>query len=237
MELWSNTFLFETGDWATCGISVDAWQRVTRENPGARLFGEITCGGKNIYAALGSPNLEAEGTKVFLPTWMLDHLATEGAGEAVTVDWLSQDAFPEATRIVLRPHDSAFFHADAKEELERALTRLGVVRQGDTIVIPLECLGGYEIAFHVVVTEPANLVLAQGDEVALEFEEALDAIVPLGEEVLNAIAPPQPLDEPPPLDFSAEPEPPKGQALGGTERLMPNGERWNPWKHGPLQPS
>lgn len=236
MELWSNTFLFETGDWATCSVPLEAWRRITDENPGARLFGEFNYGGKTVYAALGSPNQEAEGNKAFLPSWMLDHLAAEGAGEVATVDWLSQDAFPEATRIVLRPHDSAFFHADAKEELERALTRLGVVRQGDTIVIPLECLGEYEIAFDVVLTEPANLVLAQGDEVALEFEEPLDAIAPLGEEALDSIQP-APVDEPPPLDYSEEaaPEEPKGQALGGTERLMPNGERWNPWKHGSYQ--
>jgi hypothetical protein len=219
MELWSNTFLFETGDWATCSVPLEVWRRITDENPGARLFGEFSYGGKTVYAALGSPNQEAEGNKAFVPSWMLDHLAAEGAGEAVAVDWLSQDAFPEATRIVLRPHDSAFFHADAKEELERALTRLGVVRQGDTIVIPLECLGEYEIAFDVVLTEPANLVLAQGDEVALEFEEALDAI-----------APPS---EPPPLDYEEPVQEPKGQALGGTGRFMPNGERWNPWKHGP----
>jgi hypothetical protein len=156
---------------------------------------------------------------------MIDHLGTEGSGESVAVDWLSQDAFPEATRIVLRPHDSAFYHADAKEELERALTRLGVVRQSDTLLIPLECLGGYEIAFTVEITEPANVVLAQGDEVVIEFEEALDAIQPVQPEPIPEEAPIIPLEE----------EMPQGRRLGGGEapRIMPDGQRWNPWKHGP----
>ena len=141
------------------------------------------------------------------------------------VTWLTQEAFPEATRIVLRPQDSAFYHADAKEELERALTRLGVIRTGDTILVPLDCLGGYEIPFDVVLTEPANIVLAQGDEVIMEFEEALDAISSEeeveeeSEEETEVVTP--------------EPEP-QGQKLGGEVRYLPDGRRWNPWRDAPI---
>jgi hypothetical protein len=160
-------------------------------------------------------------------------------GEQVEVAWLSQEAFPEATRIVLRPHDSAFYHADAKEELERALTRLGVLRQGDTILVPISSLGGYEIAFDVMITEPANLVLAQGDEVVMEFEGALDVppappaaeVVPapsapsaslpaqLQEDIWNVLPAPVPA----PL--------PAGIPLGGgPTRRMPDGRAWNPYR-------
>jgi hypothetical protein len=134
------------------------------------------------------------------------------------VTWLTQEAFPEATRIVLRPQDSAFYHADAKEELERALTRLGVIRTGDTILIPLDCLGGYQIPFDVVITEPANIVLAEGDEVIMEFEEALDAISPEESE-----------EEEEESEEAAPPEP-QGQKLGGEVRYLPDGRRWNPWR-------
>jgi hypothetical protein len=223
MELWSDIFIYDSGDWATCTACVETWHRIIDDNPGFRLFAQISHKGKVIYAALGHPvNHELlTPNKLSLPSWMIDHLGAEGMGEEVAVEWLSQDAFPEATRIVLRPQDSAFYHADAKEELERALTRLGILQQGTTIVVPLECLGGYQVAFDVVLTEPANLVLAHGDEVAMEFEEALDAI-------------PTVEDEPPPLgDEPVVEEQPVGNALGGTTRFMPNGEQWNPWKHGP----
>ena len=232
MELWSNVFLPDPygADPATCTVPLNAWRRITDENPGSRLFGRISYQGKEIYAALGGPNQDSEGSeKLYLPSWMLDNLGAVGEGEEVEVEWLSQEAFPEATRIVLRPHDSAFYHGDAKEELERCLTRLGVLRQGDTLVLPLECLGGFDVVFDVIATEPANLVLAEGDEVVMEFEEALDAI-----------APPEPRpDTPIPEDVFApteiqEPEPaPAAKRLGGEERIMPDGTRWNPWKHGP----
>jgi len=74
--------------------------------------------------------------------------------------------------------------------------------------------------FDVIITEPANLVLAEGDEVAMEFEEALDTI-----------APPEPRpDTPIPENPFLEPA---AKRLGGEERFMPDGTRWNPWKHGP----
>jgi hypothetical protein len=223
MELWSSIFL-EEHDWATCSLPVHAWRRITEENPAARLFAEITHDEKKIYVALGTPTNEGAGTDtIYIPSWLVDHLGVDGSGERVEVRWLSQECFPEASRIVLRPHDSAFYHADAKEELERALTRLGVIHEGGTVVIPLACLGDYEIAFDIIKTEPANLVLAEGDEVAIEFEEALDAAVP------------EPIPEP--VEFTdilpAVAEIPAGKAVGGEERFMPDGTRWNPWKHGP----
>jgi hypothetical protein len=182
---------------------------------------------------------------MFLPPWILEALGVDGSGEEVEVEWMSQEAFPEATKILLRPHDSAFYHADAKEELEAALTRLGVVKNGMTIQIPLQKLGGYEVPFDVVSCEPANVVLAEGDEVAIEFEEAVDAAAlraAAEAEALRAAQAQQP--EPEPHDFvgaalaaaastttwvSAG----TGQRLGGgAPRVCADGRRWNPWRDG-----
>jgi hypothetical protein len=225
MNCWSNIFLEEAArDWATCTISVGDWRRVTEETEGARLFAQIVSGERSVIAALGTPARDAEAGGIFMPNWMLDHLGLSGTGQPVEVSWLSQESFPEATRIVLRPHDSAFYHADAKEELERALGRIGVLRQGDTLLIPLECLGGYEVPMDVIGTEPANIILAHGDEVAIEFEEAVDAIVQ---------PEPEPEPEPEPVAPPPAPTAPVGIMLGGELRYMPDGTRWNPWKHGP----
>ena len=229
MELWSTIFTDST-DWATCILPVHAWRRVTDDNEGSRLIAKITVGEQTIYAALGTPVQEDDTAKLYLPTWMLDQLGVVGEGKNAEVSWLSEEAFPEATRIVLRPHDSAFYHADAKEELERALTQLGILRQGDTLVIPLACLGGFEVVFDVVVTEPANIVLAHGDEVAIEFEGALDAIE------TPEMRPDTPRPESPELFEEILPAPQiiPGQQLGGQARLMPDGRRWNPWRDGPM---
>ncbi len=236
MQLWSSVFLNgtvenETGDWATCVAPLPAWRKITEENDGQRLIAQIQVGEKIIFAALGTPVQGDENDRVYLPTWMIDQLGSEGIGETADISWLSQEAFPEATRIVLRPHDSAFYYADAKEELERALTRLGVLRQGDTVLIPLEVLGGYQIAFDVITTEPANIVLAQGDEVVIEFEAALDGAA----EAQSGQPEPEPVPEAAPFFpelIAPEPPPiPAGNVLGGTIRLNPDGTRWNPWRN------
>ena len=256
MELWSNAYLDGGHGWATAALEVGPWRRITCDyGESGRLFVELKLDGAAapFYMALGTPvqppaggarGLFEEGMtqgvadRLYLPPWALQMLGLIGCGEFVSVDWFSQDVFPSATRIVLRPHDSAFYHADAKEELEVALTRLGVVQQGTTVAIPLDCLGGFEVMFDVMATEPANIVLAEGDEVVIEFEEALDAAAPVAATAAPAAAPAT-LDEDDamlPMATSPPPAPAAtGHTLGGpaSERRMPDGSRWNPWKHGP----
>ena len=160
---------------------------------------------------------------------MLAHLEAGGSGEEVEVEWLPPDAFPEATLIKIRPHDSAFYHVDAKEELEAHFTRIGTIQEGVTIMLPLAALGGFEVAFDIIKTEPANVVLAQGDEVAIDFDEALDA--ERGPERLQERVPEpiQSFDEMIPVGF-IEPVKAPGHVLGGTVRRMADGRPWNPWR-------
>lgn len=210
MELWSSAFLpEEQPDWATCAIEVGQWRRLTsKHNDASRLIAQIqpicdssSRGEQPFYVALGSPVQpihESPIPKLYLPSWVLERLGNDGTGDVAEVKWLAQDAFPGATRIVLRPHDSAFYLVDAKEELERGLTRLGVLVEGTTVEIPLASLGGYTVTFDVVKTEPANIVLAHGEEVAIEFEEAWDA----ASAVATTVASTEPLT--PPLSTSKE---------------------------------
>lgn len=247
MELWSTAFLHDTaavatasGEGGLCHVDIATWRDIQEENFGAkRLFARIKLGegGGEAYCALGAPVAEEAAARLYCPVWLLDKLDTEGVGEEAEVTWLSEEAFPEATRIVLRPHDSAFYHADAKEELERELTRQGLVSQGDTIFLPVSALGGYCIALDVVLTEPANIVLAEGEEVAVEFEEALDAVrlrstapappaaaMPEPEQTMHSMLPEQqPLTAPAP--------PSSGNILGGAPvRHTVDGKPWNPWR-------
>jgi hypothetical protein len=240
MRIWSVAFVAEAGEGVDemCFLGVAAWRELHEEYSSAkRLFAQIKCGESTIHCALGNPlrNGEEEDS-MYLHPRLLEALGIEGIGEEAEVLWLTEEAFPAATKILLRPHDSAFYHVDAKEELEREFTRRGILEQGQTIRIPLEALGGYEVDFDVVKLEPANIVLAEGEEVEIEFEEALDAAA--------VAASPQPLTAATPMaeDFGAvipviSSAQPPGQQLGGEIRYTADGRRWNPWRDGPLSSS
>jgi hypothetical protein len=202
---------------------------MNRREDSRRLFAKIEFEEKVLYIALGSYTdcaaSDSTVTRLILPQWALDVLSTAGMGELGVVTWLTEEAFPSATRIVLRPHDSAFYHSDAKEELEIALTRIGVLQKGQTILVSIQSLGNYPISFDVVDCEPANIVLADGEEVVMEFEAALDVV-------------PEPVERPatplPVVDFASmipQANPPVvtgGRRLGGTNRVTADGRPWNP---------
>jgi hypothetical protein len=76
-------------------------------------------------------------------------------------------------------------------------------------------------------------VLAEGDEVVIEFEEALDVAEPENEfgdfvEATESMVPSEAISEA--AISEAISEATKGQALGGAIRYNADGSRWNPWK-------
>jgi len=161
---------------------------------------------------------------IFVPLWLIPPDSVMG-GE-LEVEFLTQDAFPEATRILLKPLDSAFYNTDAKEMLTASLTRLGVLRKGDTVSLRLEELGGYEMGFYVADLEPADVVLMNGEEVVMEFEEAADqwdGRRPPTPEAERRLEPPMFIEEPVAVA--------SGEMLGGGPvRRMPDGRVWNPYR-------
>ena len=244
---WSTAYVTDTLGQNRCYVSVTEWRRLHDENAGAgRIFARLIVHGKVVYCSLGEPivrieeDLKTEGTTpIVVPDWVREVLYIEGSGEPVDITWLSNESFPNATRVVLRSHDSVLHHTDVREELERALTSHGVVAEGVTIPIALQSLDDYTINVDVIHTEPANVVLLEGDEIVFEFEEALDS-VPAAEPEPE----PEPQPEPPPLESdsilppsllqmpASTPFPPgQGQRLGGTCRPpLPDGRPWNPWR-------
>jgi hypothetical protein len=216
MQIWSHAFLDEAG--TTCIIEEGLWRRVLEDTQARRIIAEIRVGGLSAYCAVGSPIPRQGGEKIYAPQSVLERLYLEGMGEEVEVVWHSEEAFPEATRLVLKPRDEIFFNTNVKEELEVALTRIGILRVGDVIRFPLESLNGYEVEFDVRVTEPASIVLMQGDEVAIEFEQEMPMPVP--------VPVPEPFEEGPVIPVSAL----FGRALGGANRVSADGRPWNPYR-------
>jgi hypothetical protein len=125
--------------------------------------------------------------------------------------------------------DSAIYNADIKEELEKALSSLGIVQEHSILQIPVAALGGYNVEVFVSKTEPANIVLCDGEEVAVEFEEPVDQIAPP--------RPPTPIPEPAAMLPSVFQQPQaqgfqafqgEGRALGGSNVDIPEWRRGLP---------
>lgn len=244
-SVWSQEFLEERQrDEHVCLVGQDQWQRIHEEQEDVRrVFLRLRPQAEetgDLVAALGHPvlttDLDVGARPIFLPGWMLQMLRLEGMGEAVRVEVLNDEALPAATRIVLRPHDSAFYGVDSNEELEPVLTRFGVLTAGTTIPVRVDALGGFLVAFDVIATEPANVVLMEGDEVALEFERALDdagfrSAEPSGS--APAPASPEPFEDGPMIPVVAASTEPKGNVLGGAVKRTADGRPWNPWR-GPM---
>jgi len=235
---WSTAYLTDSVEQTRIYVSEREWRRIHDEQPEAqRIFGRLMSGDKDVYCPLGEPikmghfNNENNQTPIVVPSWALTILGLEGSGEDLEITWLSEDAFPNATKVILRPHDSAFFHGDIKEELERELTAYGVIAEGTTIPVPVKYLDGFSVQMDIIRTHPANIVLLDGDEIEFDFETALD--VPEPEHI-----PPfpsyetEPVIAAPPVEPIAEPiAEPIGNRLGGVNRPpLPDGRPWNPWR-------
>ena len=244
MEIWSSIFLDPDVPYSdtTCAIDAMSWDSIMEEHSDAtKVIAEIKVDDKRVYCSLGSPlsgeyaqDANERGrlgltNKLYIPSWAADILGVDGCGDAAMVRWFSQEAFPYATKIVIRPHDSAFYSVNAKEELERELTKIGVLQQGQQIIISLQGLDGYRMCVDVVKTEPANVVLAEGEEVEIEFEEALDAIAaPMAAPVVA------PLHAEEHMTPTENPNENGGHVLGGSPaKRLPDGRAWNPWRVSP----
>lgn len=175
-----------TNDPDPFSIQVDKhiWQEVLRQEGSRRKFLKIVhpSGLEDWIAPLGQPvdhsdtNEDTVHYKIYMPLWMIDAAQLAGEGEEAVLEVVDDEYFPEATRIVFRVIDSAIYNADIKAELEQALSSLGVIREHTTLHIPVTALGGYPVEVFISKTEPANLVLCDGEEVSVEFEEPVDQI-------------------------------------------------------------
>ena len=232
---WSTAFATDPVEQTRLYVSTNEWRRIHNDQASAlRIFARIMIGDIDVFCPLGEPiQMDHFGDKgnnksVILPNWVLEILRINGTGEEVEIIWLAENAFPNATKVILRPHDSAFFNGDIKEELERDLTSYGVLMEGTTIPVTVQSLDGFSVQIDVIRTYPANIVLLEGDEITFEFETALDVPAP---EPAEQVAP-EPVEQvaPEPVEQVAPPAP-TGFKLGGVNHPpLPDGRPWNPWR-------
>lgn len=179
--------------------SLSLWQRWMEENPNAtRLFLRIYHPDRlddeeTFLVPIGDPVRGSDDNKaLYLPTWMVDSNKYSAAGEEAVVEVIESTSLPKATRIVLRPVDSALHEVDVVSLFEKYFSRLGVLQQGKMYLVPLEELGGFQTSVFVEKLEPEAEVYLDGDEVPLEFERAVDYVEP-------PPRPPTPIPPPPPM--------------------------------------
>ena len=191
VAVYSKIFLdsYDPNDWSNVAVDRSLWEEIHRiqtplfygaggtlpVTPTHRYFMQI--GSMECIVAIGNPIMTDSGDdkKVYMPQWLLEQHGFQGEGEVSEVKILTEEAFPQATKIVLRVVDSAFYNSDVKKELEIALTRIGVIKKGQLLHIPIEALDNFVVDIYVSELEPANLVLCEGEEVVVEFEEPVDA--------------------------------------------------------------
>jgi hypothetical protein len=142
---------------------------------------------------------------VYVPRWILEHLALGYDEQVVSVEPFTQE-IPPAIRICLRPLDNAAYHSDLRTAFERHLDRFHVMEAGTTLSVPLEELGNYEICAFVEAVEPPGLVRL-GGEVQIEFLE------PEG-----GIPEQEPVEEP---EQEPEPEPVNAAVPSSVSTLTP----------------
>ncbi len=183
IRIWSTAYSSVTqAEESTIQVQKELWQKLLQQDSKRKFLKiEHPEGLKDWFAPLGHPvsqDMQEEGDhyNIYMPLWMLDAGHLKGEGEESVLVAMDEEYFPEASRIKLRVIDSAFYNSDVKEELERALSSLGVIQEHTTLQIPVAALGGYKVEVFVSETEPANVVLCHGEEVALEFEEPIDQI-------------------------------------------------------------
>jgi hypothetical protein len=212
----------------SAGITETLWREIMQNETAGRSFLRIESNGKDWICPIGQPISEENlDDAVFLPSWMTTCAGFQGTGEAVSIYELEKEAFPEARKLTLRVLDSAFYNSHVKEELERALSHLGVLKKHTLLQIPVNDLGGYEIEVFVANTEPADIVLCEGDEVVVEFEEPVDQIQPPRPPTPIPVEP-QPLPDfmHPPMTFQEQttgfvPFQGEGYLLGGSNANIP----------------
>ena len=172
--IWTHQYVCDdAANHITCNVSFQEWSKIHEEHSSARrIFARCVIGETEIICPLGEPMEAAEmyGNHIFFPTWHMNAFETAPLGEEHEVEWITDEYFPPATRIVLRPHDTAFYDADTKNELELALTQYGVLRSGTTIPIEIQALDRYIIQFSVICTEPSNLVLIFAQQTPSPFK-------------------------------------------------------------------
>lgn len=236
--LYSTGFLNSFTDDSLGYISHRTWLQKIDEGFD-RIFANIQFenGMKRICAIQGIQEETVEEQAIYLPIWMIPHGVE--IGDEVDLDIFDKSAFPEALHIVLKPLDSTFYNVnEVREQLSHGLTKLGILVEGDIVKM---CLENNDVMFYVSRLEPANICLMDGEEVSIEFEESADRWDGRPERAPTPPPPePERLVEPEGNSMLPSVETPEmkwlgeGRRLGGTNKVMPDGRPWNPWRESKL---
>ena len=227
-SVWSTLYLGQDVEDYNCYVDEKSWKRITNEITTNRMFARIIKGDKFWICALGSPVLVEidSANSIFIPQWMLEQIDCNGDGEELEVEWLPAEVFDESTRIVLKSHDTEFHCEGIQDILSYELTKLAVLKKDTTIKVNIQ---GVNVEFIVHNLEPASVVLCQGDEVTLDFEQPYRVPTPYPFEEMPEFL--SSIDES--LVVPSAPE----VVPSAPEVVVPAKERFNPWRNKDFKPN
>jgi hypothetical protein len=120
--------------------------------------------------SLGAPHQNST-EQVYVPAWILENLGfDQGSFENTVTLRPFLDNLPNATKIYIKPLDTAIYHTDIRECFEEALQTFHVLQEGTLLKTQVSALGNYEVSAYVDRLEPASIVRL-GGEVHVEFLE------------------------------------------------------------------
>lgn len=233
-HVYSTNYLEQEVEPYHCYVNEKIWKRVQNDEHTTKVFARIIKDDKGWICSLGPPILSVmnEDNNIFVPSWMLEQINCIGDGEELVVEWFPMEAFDHSTKIVLAPRDSIYQNENIQEQLSIELSKLGVLQKNTNVHIYIPEFDNYEVVFEVKELEPANIVLCEGNEVALDFDTTH-----IKDEIAKARPPsPYPHDLLPTVLHNTVEEsiqPVQENKLGGVQR----GERFNPWRNKDFKPS
>lgn len=183
IQLYSEAFIDEEFHNKLCvRPSMDVWESImNRHQHFDRIFLRIhhpSLDNESFLVPIGDPIPVSSNlvNSLFLPSWMLDTNLIQGCGEETVFDIVTPNDLPKATKITIRPIDSVLLNVDVVEQLQPPLSTLGCLQVNKQYYIPLQAMDGFVVPIFVSKLEPSGEVFLDGDEIPLEFEEAVDSV-------------------------------------------------------------
>lgn len=147
---------------------LEGWlQRAEFQNGKPLLARLISSNGISRVCCVGSPHFQAR-EHIYIPQWLMENLGIDSEN-TICLELITEE-IPDATKICLKPLDTAIYHTDIRECFERSLDMFHVIETGSMLTVEVESLGGYKVYAYVNNVEP-GMMGRLGGEVEVEFLE------------------------------------------------------------------
>jgi hypothetical protein len=213
LRLYSKLYMEVEDDSWSARPNISCMHELPRHEDTGRWIAHIRSGDSQLHIALGDPvaNTAQNPAGLYLPSWAIEALSLQGAGDEVQVNFVRCEEFEKATSLTFQVLGGPVDEGMLRDILEESLSSLGVLEEGQ--MIPLPMMEG--VVLLVSACEPVTgAVLLDGHEVALHIQQSR----PSTPEAL----PPVPVPVPVPQEHEEHEEHQEQQAPESTSMIPPS---------------